>query len=901
MEALLGAAGCAQPERARTVPAAAPTPAPAPAADAPPPGLRLPRTVLPTHEALELHLEPRRPSYRGHARIDVTVAAPTAVVWLHAEGLEISAGAGVRVLHAPGGLLGLAFNAPLPAGEHSLDLDFTGEMGGPAPEGLYRAAEADDATYVFTRFDAAGARRAFPCFDEPAFKIPWSVTLVVPPGEQAYAGAPLLSRARGPDGQSAATFADTPPLPPALLGFAVGPFESVAAGVVGARRASLRFLVPRGRGAATHAAAAALPRLVDRLEDVTGVPYPFAKLDVVVVPHAAGVAAVPGLVALDQGAAIIEPDDETVARARRLVERAAPALAALWTGALVTPAERADAGLADGLAEWAARAALVGYEPGWRPELDAAQARARGLGFAEGGGAVRTVDGERAARAAWGATVFAMFERWIGVPRFRQLVRHFLEGHAGRAVTESERSRREEATLERGAAAAREGAASKPGAAGAPAAQRANGTYSESDLIAAIDPSSDGRIGAALRGFLDDTGAPAVAAEASCVPGKPTAIELSQRALGTGAAGVWTIPVCVAWGDGAERARSCRLLSAAHDTLFVDHCPVWVLPNDGALGAYRSDVSAAAAAALLATGKLSVAERIALVDDVEALRPLSEALTLVPLLAADPDPAVVARAARLAAAVPSADLVPELRAHHERFVRKVFGARARALGWRRRPREPLGDTELRPLLLPFVVARGADAELAEEARALASRWLDDRRELEPVTVDAVLEAAGATRSAPLWRKLQTAAGAARDRRERGRLLAALGGFDDPDLAQAALVLLRAPALDLTEGLPLYWRALAGRRSRELAYAFLKQNWDDLGARLGASERIALLGAIATFCDEAHRADAQAAFAARAEAVPGGAAALATALARVDACRASARADARALEAFLARQ
>lgn len=44
--------------------------------------------------------------------------------------------------------------------------------------------------YVYTTFEAIDARRAFPCFDEPAFKIPWSLTLHVPKGSRALANAP---------------------------------------------------------------------------------------------------------------------------------------------------------------------------------------------------------------------------------------------------------------------------------------------------------------------------------------------------------------------------------------------------------------------------------------------------------------------------------------------------------------------------------------------------------------------------------------------------------------------------------------------------------------------------------------------------------------------------------------
>ena len=61
----------------------------------------------------------------------------------------------------------------------SCSLTFSGKLPAREASGAYRQEENGD-WYVFTQFEATDARRAFPCFDEPSFKIPWQLTLEVP-------------------------------------------------------------------------------------------------------------------------------------------------------------------------------------------------------------------------------------------------------------------------------------------------------------------------------------------------------------------------------------------------------------------------------------------------------------------------------------------------------------------------------------------------------------------------------------------------------------------------------------------------------------------------------------------------------------------------------------------------
>ena len=79
-------------------------------------------------------------------------------------------------------------------------------------------------------------------------------------------------------------FEETKPLPSYLVAFAVGPFDVVQTDPVGKNRRPSRIIVPRGRASEAAYAAQITPRLIQNLEDYFGTPYPYEKLDQVVVP-----------------------------------------------------------------------------------------------------------------------------------------------------------------------------------------------------------------------------------------------------------------------------------------------------------------------------------------------------------------------------------------------------------------------------------------------------------------------------------------------------------------------------------------------------------------------------------------------------------------------------------------
>ncbi len=237
-------------------------PPPVPAAEAP--TLRLPSGARPTHYAVTLTVVPGEATAQGEVAIDVELERPHPVLWLNADALKVTRAVvelpetRATVLAGHEQFVGIAFDPPLPAGKHRVTLAFEAEQSRNSTRGMFTLQDSG-AWYTMTQFEALSARRAFPCFDEPGFKTPWQLTLRVPRGLIALSNTRVESQSDNADGFTTVRFAQTRPLPSYLVAFAVGPWDFVDLGEVGARPTPTRIVVPRGRRADTEFAARAYP------------------------------------------------------------------------------------------------------------------------------------------------------------------------------------------------------------------------------------------------------------------------------------------------------------------------------------------------------------------------------------------------------------------------------------------------------------------------------------------------------------------------------------------------------------------------------------------------------------------------------------------------------------------
>ena len=135
--------------------------------------------------------------------------------------------------------------------------------------GFYRSnyTDMDGNTRVMgtTQFEALDARRAFPCWDEPAKKAVFGITLVVPAGLTALSNMPEIEAGAISSTKRKFRFADTPIVSSYLVAFCVGEFDYVqdqtARGVV------VRVYTPPGKNEQGRFALDVACRTLDFYED----------------------------------------------------------------------------------------------------------------------------------------------------------------------------------------------------------------------------------------------------------------------------------------------------------------------------------------------------------------------------------------------------------------------------------------------------------------------------------------------------------------------------------------------------------------------------------------------------------------------------------------------------------
>ena len=830
-------AGCAsQAPRPAEPPAPPAASSAARAVEAPPPrdDGRLSLDVVPRAYTLRLAIDPARDGFSGEVAIDIDVARPVSHVVLHGRSQTISratvGGLGaVATARRAAGTKGdpdelvLALDGVLPAGKHTLAIAFDAPWGKDL-SGVYRVDAGGDA-YVFSQFEPLDARRAFPCFDEPGFKVPFTVTLDVPRGLVAVANTREVGRDELPGGVTRVRFAKSEPLPTYLVALAVGPL-SILEGPRGTRLVATKGRAKDGKLALETAAT-----LLAALEKITGVPYPYDKLDLVAVPDfGAGAMENPGLVTFREELLLLDERTVTTSERRALFGVLSHELAHQWFGNLVTARWWDDLWLNEGFATYAeARATDLAF-----PKVQATResvidklsvmhldvlpsARAIRQPVRTPSDAMEAFDGVTYLK---GAALLSMLEAKTGEGAFRDGVRAYLAAHK-------------------------------------------HGNATSDDLYRALSTAAGEDVAKIAHTFSDQPGVPLVSFSLSCAAGRGT-LTLAQSSLRARSDAepkprTWSVPVCFRAAGAKEK--QCTTLSTATADVALDTCPAYVVPNVDERGYYRSNLSRSLRTGLVEKGfaTLSDGEKIGLLSSTYALFAAGEVErdVVVASLRAFKRPHDQLQAESIAEVLRK--LAEDAGAPEAAAVaREVMGPVVDALGFppdaltkRRCPRcdtsttDDAGLARIAALEAMVVVAR--DPKVTAEALMRAKKYLAKSPDVSPEAGKLCLRLAAHGGDRALFDDIMRFTKAAEQASDRTAGLMALASFEDPKLLREALDFALTDAVR-AQDIRYVLRAAFRRSNERVTFEWAEARWSDLMRRLPEGGKDQLAGLLASTCD-----------------------------------------------------
>ena len=827
------------------------------------PGFRLGDAAKPVSYDWHVAIDPREATFGGQVRIEIEVQRAMPALWLNATDLTVESAQvqqeGTRVEATatavgedhlkvePKGGAGFA------AGPAVVTLRYRGPLEPVSTRGLFRQQEGGN-WYVVSQFEAISARRAVPCFDEPGFKTPWRVAIDAPDDNRVVSNTPevLASDVMNRKGWKRHDFAATKPLPSYLIALAVGPFDIVDGGTAGMNNTPLRYIAPKGRGAETRYARVVTPRILELLEQYFGRPYPFEKLDALVIPQAVGFGAMEnvGLITYASSIMLATPREETSVFQRGYAGTAAHEMGHMWFGDLVTLAWWDDIWLNEAFATWITQKIIPQLRPEWDNGQSVGFSRKRSIGADRLASARRIrnpvlvkTDIEGAFDGITyqkGAAVISMFEGWFGPDKFRDGVRGFLAKHE-------------------------------------------YGSATSDDFMRAIGESA-GKGEEPLRmfrAFVEQPGVPLVDVSLQC-RGSSATVDTSVarfRPVGSTAGEVrWTTPACFQLARDGKPATQCTELKngPGQVPLAGAGCPDWLLGNPDGHSHYVPRYDGALAAKLRSRmPSLPAAGVVALMIDAaflseSGLMPIGEALAWASAGLDHSSPIVRQYAVELVEKQRDAWLTPALvRAKHDLVEKKVVPMAA-ALGWE----ELAGDSDdtkvLRVALLPFAAEREEGAALRGEARRLALAWAADRNAVAANMVKPVLETAARFADAATYDKLEARLAAAQDLRERTYLLSALARVRDPALRSRALQLSTGEAMRPRDALTFLDDAMEDVANRRATLDFVHAHYEPLEKKLPHHTMAFLISRAGALCTREDRDEFVATFRDRAPKYEGGA-------------------------------
>jgi puromycin-sensitive aminopeptidase len=773
---------------------------------------RLPTNVTPERYELKLTPDLTTWTFSGDERISIHVHEPVRKIILNAAELELhavslkTADGKVREGHvnldAENEQATLSFAEPVPVGRADLQIQFSGILNDKL-HGFYRStykgADGQDKPLASTQFESTDARRAFPCWDEPAFKAVYQVTLVVDEKLTAISNARVVRENALPGNKKAVVFADSMKMSTYLVAFIVGEFEATAPVMVG--NAPLRVCaVPGKKHLATFAVDIGKASL-EHFSAYYGIAYPGDKLDLIAIPDfASGAMENLGAITFRETALLVDADRATRTELERVADVVSHENAHMWFGDLVTMKWWNGLWLNEAFATFMEMLAVDAWKPEWRRWDSFTVSRAAAMQV-DGLKSTRPIEFpvERPEEAAGmfdiltyekGASVLRMLEQYLGAEAFRDGIRLYLRRHAyANAET--------------------------------------------TDLWDALEESTKEPVRALMDTWIFQAGYPLISVEKG-----PRGLRLNQQMFrylqnGSDQERKWHVPIFLRAGTKTGVIEKTILLADGEQTVELGDTVEWAVVNAGGHGFYRVRYGADLFDSLKhgLQVRLSAVERFGLVNDTWAstlagLTSLIDYLSLIDLLSDENDvnvwTTVIGSGHHLERILDD----PQCTTLAKRL-RTLLGPAVARFGWTPRRGESDLESQLRGDLINALGTLGDDKGCQERARELFALYEKSPDIVERNLIPALIAIVAHTGTAADYDKFYGRFKNAQTPQEETRFLFALANFRLPELIDRTLDLTINGEVR-TQNSPYLMRGiLLNKPARVKAWVFMKAHWEEM--------------------------------------------------------------------------
>ena len=815
------------------------------------PSYRLPRQVVPRHYRLRMEPDLETATFAGSEVVTLDVVEATDRVVLNAAELRIDEARFVRsdaraeaeveydeelqraVLRVP---------EPLPTGRWELHCRFTGILNDQL-RGFYRSTFDDEdgnqQVIATTQFEATDARRAFPCWDEPARKAVFDVTLVFDDSLQAVSNTPIVEESTPGPGLRSVRFGETPVMSTYLLAFVVGDLVSVEADAADGTR--IGVWTTRGKENQAGFALDTSVNLLGYFNDYFGIPYPLPKLDHIAIPDfAAGAMENWGCITYRETALLVDPENSSAGTRQRVAEVVAHEMAHMWFGDLVTMEWWDDLWLNESFASWMGTKSVDWLFPDWEMWTQFVNMDTNRALSLDGLKNSHPIEQEvknpaevsqlfDAISYSKGASVLRMLENFLSPDVFQKgLFRYLKANEYSNARTQ--------------------------------------------DLWAALEEESGLPVTSIMDSWVKQTGYPVLRVEAARNP-NDVQVSLSQerfvydRLLGDEEPNpeVWQVPVSISAGGAAQVS---AVMGGKENAIALPSTAPpqdWFKVNSGQTGFYRVNYSSddwERLAPAISAGHLPATDRLGVQNDAYALSragllPITQFLELAGSYVGETDASVWSDLASNLRDIEQLIAGEPVHTAYQRFGRELFGPAAMRVGWT--PRD--GEGHLDSLLRSTVLGQAGsynDEETLAHAGDLFRQYLENPETVHPDLRGIVFSLAAQGGDRTTYDQLWDLEERTSMQEEKIRLLLAMSRFQDVDLLNDTLESSLSNRVRSQDTITVVAGVATNPKGRLPAWQFVKNNWVEFDRRYGGGGfgLMRLVSIVNSFTTNEQRADVE---------------------------------------------